>query len=270
MRTWLFVPGHDTRKLNKALQSEAEVVVIDWEDAVPEDRKAEARTTTHSTLASARPIPRCVVRINSAQLPSFQDDLVALAGLPVSGVLLPKASGPDEVTELARTVALPIIPIIESAMGAEAVFAIASAHPQVERLTFGALDFVADMGVAWTPLNELCRFAQARVTIASRAAGLEGAVDSVYPLLDDDEGLRRESAHARALGFVGKFLLHPAQIKTVREVFSPTADEVAQAEAIMEAYREANLRGETAVRLEGKFIDPPVVLWAQRILAMRG
>jgi citrate lyase subunit beta/citryl-CoA lyase len=92
----------------------------------------------------------------------------------------------------------------------------------------------------------------------------------VYPLLDDDDGLRRDALAARSLGFVGKLLLHPAQIAIVRDVFSPTPEELAQATEIMRAFQEARARGETVVRLEGRFIDPPVVRWAQHVLAMSG
>lgn len=270
MRTWLFVPGHDAHKGQKALRSAVDVVVFDWEDAVPEDRKQEARAITRSILARESASPRCIVRVNSRHDPCFADDIAALAELPVSAVLLPKAADPAQVTDLARSAEQPIIPLIESALGVEAAFAIAKAHPRVERLAFGSLDFLADIGVRWTPQDAASQYARARVSIAGRAAGLAGAIDTVYPLLYDDDGLRRDAAGARALGFVGKFLLHPAQIAIVREVFSPTPEELAQATEIMRAFQEARSRGETVVRMGGKFIDPPVVRWAEHVLAIDG
>jgi citrate lyase subunit beta/citryl-CoA lyase len=268
MRTWLFVPGHDAHKVQKALRSAAEVVIVDWEDAVPPERKHEARATTQSIITQESVSPRCVVRVNSRHDPVFADDIAMLVELPVAAVLLPKAANPADVIDIAGMVRLPIIPIIESALGVESAFAIAKAHPQVERLAFGSLDFLADMGVQWTPQDPASQYARLRIAIADRAAGLAGPIDTVYPQLNDDDGLRRDSAAARLRGFVGKFLLHPAQIGVVSDVFSPTADELRQATAIMTAFQEARSRGEAAVRLEGKFIDPPVVRWAEHLLSI--
>lgn len=269
MRTWLFVPGHDSRKLEKALASAADVVIVDWEDAVAEDRKPEARATTRALLTQVSTSRRCIVRVNNVQHPGFADDMAALGDLPISGVMLPKVGDPVEVIDLARQVALPIIPILESALGIELAFEIAKAHDRIERLSFGPLDFLADMGVQWTPDNAAYHYARTQVAIAGRAAGLEGAIDGVYPRLDDADGLRRDAAAARAVGYVGKMVIHPNQIPVVRAAFSPTEAEWVQATAIMRAFEEASRRGEAAVRLESTFIDPPVVRWAQQVLAMR-
>jgi citrate lyase subunit beta / citryl-CoA lyase len=268
MRTWLFVPGHDTHKVQKALHTAADVVIVDWEDAVPPERKREARAITRSILTQESPSPRCVIRINSRHDPAFADDIALLAKLPISAVLLPKAAGPDDVMDLAGAVRQPIIPLIESALGVESAFAIARAHPQVERLAFGSLDFLADLGVRWQPQDPASQYARARIAIASRAAGLAGPIDTVYPQLDDDDGLRRDAGTARALGFVGKFLIHPTQIGVVRDVFAPTPDEVRQATEIIQAFQQARSQGQAAVRVGGTFIDPPVVRWAEYIVSM--
>ncbi|HUP27730.1 MAG TPA: CoA ester lyase [Chloroflexia bacterium] len=268
MRTWLFVPGHDTHKIEKALASEADVVILDWEDAVPYERKQEARAATRAALADVRASPRCVVRVNNMHDPAFSDDLAALAQLHTSAVILPKVSDPAEVVRFAGHVTQPIIPLIESALGVELCFAIAKAHPQVERLGFGPLDLMADIGSQWTPDNEAYLYARIRVAFAGRAAGLQGAIDGVYPRLDDIDGLRLDAAGARRLGYAGKMLLHPSQIDPVREVFSPTEEELEQARQIIQAFRDAQARGEAVVRLNGRFIDPPVVLWARFMLGM--
>lgn len=268
MRTWLFVPGHDAHKVQKALSSSADVVIIDWEDAVPATRKAEARANTAALLAGSQGTPRRFMRINSVQSPYFAEDLAALAGLHIGGVMLPKVASPDEVGELANRVDLPILPLIETAIGVELAFQIAKSHARVERLGFGALDFMADLGVEWSAGNPAFRYGRTRVSIAGRAAGLPGAIDGVYPLLGDYDGLRLDSAEARSLGYVGKMLLHPAQIPIVRELFSPTGEEVKRAREVMAAFEEAQLRGESAVRLGDGFVDPPVVLWAQQVLAI--
>lgn len=268
MRTWLFVPGHDARKVQKALESTADAVIIDWEDAVPWERKAEARAVTCAVLGQVAPRLRCVVRVNSTHDPHFEDDVAALGELPIQAVMLPKVADSAEVISLARDVEQPIIPMVESALGIERAFAIAQAHAHIERLAFGALDFMADLGATWSLDNAAIQYARARIVVASRAAGLAGAIDGVYPQLGDDDGLRQDALAARALGFVGKTLLHPAQIPIAREVFGPTADERARAAAIIEAFREGNARGEAAIRMGNVFIDPPVVRWAEQVLAM--
>lgn len=268
MRTWLFVPGHDARKVQKALHSTADAVIIDWEDAVPFERKAEARAVTGSVLGQAAARMRCVVRVNGTHDPHFRDDVAALGELPIQAVMLPKVADPAEVINLARDVEQPIIPLIESALGIERAFAIAQAHAHIERLAFGALDFVADVGATWSLDNAAIQYARARIAIAGRAAGLAGAIDSVYPQLGDDDGLRQDALAARAVGFVGKTLIHPAQIAIAREVFGPTPDERARAAAIMQAFREGSARGEAAIRMGNVFIDPPVVRWAEQVLAM--
>ena len=267
MRTWLFVPGHDTRKVEKALRSAADVVILDWEDAVPEERKQEARRVTEAALRQAPAGPRPVVRVNNTQHPQFADDVALVATLPASAVLLPKVDDPAMVADLAGRIPQPVIPLIESALGVERVTAIARAHPRVERLSFGPLDFMADLGVLWTAQNEAYHYARLRIALAGRAAGLAGAIDGVYPELDNVEGLRQDALAARALGYAGKMLLHPAQIPVVQEIFSPTADERARAQAIMSAFAAARARGEAVVRLGGQFIDPPVVRWAEQVLA---
>lgn len=268
MPSWLFVPGHDAHKVQKALRSSAEVVIIDWEDAVPADRKADARATTQSLLSAVPLARRWMVRINAITSADFAADFTALTELSTAGVLLPKVDHPDDVRRLANNIDQPIIPLLESALGIELAFEIAKAHARIERLSFGPLDFLADIGGQWTHDNAAYHYARARVSIAGRAAGLAGAIDGVYPNLDDDDGLRRDAAGARAVGCVGKMVIHPRQIAIVHEVFSPTAAEVREAREIIQAFEEARLRGAAAIRIGGRFIDPPVVRWAQQVLAL--
>jgi citrate lyase beta subunit len=266
MRTWLFVPGHDRRKLEKALQSSAEVVVVDWEDAVPPERKHVARETMALVATGATP-PRIIIRINAVDSADFAADCAALTGSAATGVMLPKVAKPEDVQMLAAATHLHILPLLESAAGVEHAFAIAQSHPQIERLIFGPLDLLADLGVTWQPQNPVYHYAQSRLAFAGRAAGLAGPIDGVWPDLNDVAGLRRESAAARSLGYVGKLVIHPGQLAVVQEVFSPTAAELAEARAVVAAFQAARSRGESAVRLGNRLIDPPVVLWAERILA---
>jgi len=266
MRTWLFVPGNDDHKIQKALASPADVVIVDWEDGVPAHQKDTARAVSAALLA--QPLARrAIIRINSAQTSAYPADVAALAHLPIATVMLPKVEQPAEVVQLANSVGRAIIPLLESALGLERAAIIAGAHAQIERLAFGPLDFLADVGGQWSPEGEALHYARSRLVIASRVAGLPGPIDGVYPQLNDPDGLRRDALIGRRLGFAGKMLLHPAQIAIVRAVFAPTPAEIAQAEQILRAFEEAVAANRSVVSVDGRFVDPPVVRWAQQVLA---
>jgi len=272
VRAWLFVPGHEPRKLRKALTIGPDVIIADWEDAVPASEKHEARRITREILEGKPPKnpPRVVVRVNSPKLEAYLEDREALEGLPISGVLVPKVESSDEVRETAE-LGLPVIPMIESAAGLEGALGIAQAHPLVERLVFGSLDFLTDIKGRWTPSGEALVYARSRIVSVSRAACVKGPIDGVYPHLEDMDGLQKEARIARVLGFVGKTLIHPKQIEVVRKEFVPTPEEVREAKEILEAYRKAIALGQSALRLEsGRFVDPPVVTWAMQILKESG
>lgn len=269
MRTWLFVPGHESRKVQKALTSDADAVIIDWEDAVPAGQKEAARAATAEVLATVHSRPRLVIRVNSPRSGLCESDLTVLADLPAAAVMLPKVDDPADVRAVA-SLGLPIIPMIESAVGLERAYEIAACHPQVERLAFGSLDFLADIAARWTIEGEALLYARSRIVIAGRAAQRDGPIDGVYPRLHDLDGLRREAQLARSLGFAGKQLIHPEQIAVVEEVFSPTAEEIEQARAILKAYQEALAANRAATTAGTTFIDPPVVRRAEQVLRQAG
>jgi citrate lyase subunit beta/citryl-CoA lyase len=269
MKTWLFVPGNEPEKVRKALASAADVVIVDWEDAVASGHKEHAREVTRAALAQNHARGRVVLRINSYRSVEYADDIVALADLPISAIMLAKVSNPEEVQQLA-TLGRAIIPLIESAVGIENAYQIAKAHPLVERLVLGTMDLMADLGSQWEPDGPSFQYLRARVLVAGQAAGLAGSIDGVYPLLGDLDGLHREATTARKLGFVGKLVIHPRQIEVVRRVFSPTAEEIEDARQTIAAFGEAVAAGRSAIRIGERFIDPPMVLWAQNILRMAG
>ncbi len=262
MRAWLFVPGHDERKLKKALSSEADVVIVDWEDAVPEEKKPEARKTTAALLAASEPGPRVVLRVNHPESAFFEADLEALPLAHVSALVLPKVEAPGEL-ERARRAGLPLIAMIESARAVLSLSEIARARP--ERFVFGALDYLKDVGAR--PTREALLFARSLLVNESRAAGLEPPIGGVWPYLEDEAGLLEEARHERDLGFAGKTLLHPKQIEPVKRAFTPTEAEVREARAILAAWEAARAEGRAVAKLpDGRFLDPPVVAWAERIL----
>lgn len=267
MNVWLFVPGHDQRKIPKALSSDADAVIIDWEDAVPAGQKDVARIQTRAALATTSPTRRVIVRINQPRTPYAADDIAALTDLALGGVMLPKVeAAADLLIEDLLKLNLPLIPMIETARGVEYALEIARAHPLVERLVFGALDFVADIGGQWTPDGEAFLYAQSRVIIAARVAGLAETLGGVYPHVHDLEGLKREALKGRILGLRGKTIIHPAHIPIVREALRPTPEEIAEAKQIIQAFAEAVADNRAALMINGRFIDPPVVRWAEQIL----
>jgi citrate lyase subunit beta/citryl-CoA lyase len=239
LRTWLFVPGHEPDKMCKALASSADVVIIDWEDAVPPNQKQEAQMQTQEVFAQAMTPCRVAIRMNRLKSPWSGDDLLTLKNLTVAAIMVPKTEDPAEIFALAADV--PMIPLRESALDVEQAFAIARAHTLIERLV-----------------------------IAGRVAGLTGKIDGVYPRLSDVEGLRKESVLAYTLGCEGKQVLHPRQIEVVNEACQSTGEEITRARLVIRVAQEAATERCAAIQIEGIFIDPPVVRWAHQTLQAIG
>jgi citrate lyase subunit beta / citryl-CoA lyase len=269
MKTWLFVPGNETEKLQKALKSNADVVIVCWEDAVAPNQKDTARRVTRDVLTTIEPYPRVVLRVNSYPTDAYSRDIEALDALPISAVMLAKVSEPGEVLELGE-LGYPIIPLIESAMAIENAFQIAKAHPMVERLVLGTMDLMADLGAQWEPDGPSLHYLRSRILVAGQAAGLAGSIDGVYPLLNDLSGLHQEATTARKMGFAGKLLIHPRQIEVVHQVFSPTPDEIEEALNTIATFDESVAAGRSAIRIGERMVDPPMVIWAQNVLRLAG
>ena len=260
--TWLYVPGDRPPAVAKALAAGADVVVIDLEDAVAPDRKDYARTATAELLSE--PQLKVHVRVNALDSPWAADDLRALAPLPgVSGLRLPKVTSAEEVVAVAeKTDGLPLYALLETALGIERAFAVASAHPALHGIALGEADLRADLGVRDDAGLDWSR---SRVIVAARAAGLAPPPQSVHPDIRDLEGLAASCAHGRALGFLGRAAIHPRQLPVIESAFLPTDHELEQAETIV----KAAMREEGAQALpDGQFIDAAVVAAAQRTLAL--
>jgi len=260
--TWLYVPGDRPPVVAKALAAGADVVVIDLEDAVAPDRKDYARTATAELLSE--PQLKVHVRVNALDSPWAADDLRALAPLPgVSGLRLPKVTSAEEVVAVAeKTDGLPLYAVLETALGIERAFAVATAHPALHGIALGEADLRADLGVRD---DSGLDWSRSRVIVAARAAGLAPPPQSVHPDIRDLEGLAASCAHGRALGFLGRAAIHPRQLPVIESAFLPTDHELEQAETIV----KAAMREEGAQALpDGQFIDAAVVAAAQRTLAL--
>lgn len=257
-RSFLFVPADRRERFAKAEASGADMVILDLEDAVLPEGKATARTHLLTHLKPARG----VVRINSYGTEWFAEDLAVLHCAGLQALILPKA-------ELASIEALaphlpkgmPLLALIETAKGILEAPQIA-AHPAVQRLMFGSVDFANDVNaVEGAPVMEAAR---AALVLASAAAGLNGPVDGVSLDLSGGEGLEAEVRRRASEGFRGKLCIHPAQISSVHQGLAPSEAEVARARALLAAAQSAD---HGAIRFEGKLIDKPVLDRAKRLLA---
>lgn len=254
----LFVPGSRPERFKKALESGADAVIIDLEDAVAPGDKDSARATLAAWLDPRHPV---LVRINAADTPWFGADLVLLAKPGIVGVVLPKAERPEDLLAASRGAhGLPVLALIESALGFEHCRALARTA-NVERLIFGTIDFMADMNMRCSE-DELLPF-RTELVLASRLAGIAPPIDGVCTAIDDIELLENEGRRARRLGFGGKLCIHPRQVPVVNRCFTPSADEVAWAHSVIEADARS---GGAAATVEGKMVDRPVVIRAMSIL----
>jgi citrate lyase subunit beta/citryl-CoA lyase len=267
MRTWLFAPGHEPHKVEKALAGDADMVVLDWEDAVPAAEKAMARRVTLEALAGRKPpeLRHVAVRVNQPSGEHYAADRDALADLLLGAIMVPKVEEVAQAREVAE-LEVPLVLLLESARGVERAFDLARAHPWVRWLAFGPLDLLADIGGHWTPEGEETSYARQLVPIAARAARLHGALDGPWPQLRDLDGLRADTARGRRMGYAGRIVIHPAQVGVVRQVFAPSPDELAYARKVVEAARRATEEGRGAIAVDGRFVDPPVVRWAEGVV----
>lgn len=258
LNSLLFVPASRPERYAKALEAGADGVIIDLEDAVAPADKDSARASLAAWLDPAHPV---LVRINAADTPWFVADLELLARPGVRAVVLPKAEHADDIEVASRAGnGLPVLPLIESAFGFERRMALAHAE-HVERLVFGQIDFQADMNMRCSE-DELLPFRTALV-LASRLAGIAPPIDGVCTAIEDADLLDKESRRARRLGFGGKLCIHPKQVAVVNRAFTPSAEEVAWAQRVIEADARA---GGAVVAVDGKMVDKPVVLRAATIL----
>ena len=267
--TWLYVPGDRPDRFAKALASEADVVILDLEDAVAPASKETARANVRSFLAQPHPKP-VTVRINVLDSPWGVADCAALGDMPgLAGVRVPKVEGPADVH--AVRVALGSRPIslhclLESARGVEAAFAVASTDPHVASIGLGEADLKSDLGVSD---DDGLLWSRSRIIVAARAAGLPAPAMSVYPNIDDADGLAASCRRGRALGFVGRAAIHPRQLQVIAECFLPTDAEVSRARELLGALAHAGDEGHgVAVLPDGRFVDRAMVEGAERVLAL--
>lgn len=261
--TALFVPGNRPERFAKAAASGADVVIVDLEDAVAPQAKADARASLVRALRSGE--LAAVVRVNASSSDYFAQDLAALSALSgtsnLLGIMPAKVESAADLAPFighADLSAIALVPLIESALGLRDIDAIAAVSGVV-RLAFGAIDFAAD--IAAGDDDRFLDYARSRLVLASRAASLAAPLDSPCTAIDEVELVTTSARLARGFGFGGKLCIHPAQLAAVRAAFRPSSAEIAWAEKITSA-------GPGAVKINGHMVDPPVVARAERILQL--
>jgi citrate lyase subunit beta/citryl-CoA lyase len=266
---FLFVPGTRPERFAKALDSGADGVIIDLEDAVAEEDKKSARDAIRSAWPTfnAEQKKRLIIRSNSPGSQFYAADLILAQELDVACLLIPKSESLDQINGAAQI--LPntaIIPMIETAIGLDRINDIATAE-QVLRLALGNLDLQADLGMVCDSQESELQTARFQIVLASRLAQIAPPIDGVTPSTDDIERVTNDAERAKRMGFGGKLCIHPKQVPLVKAAFLPSAEEISWAFRVIEADK-ASKGG--AVKLDGRMIDHPVVLLAQRTLASSG
>ncbi|HSJ29576.1 MAG TPA: CoA ester lyase [Acidimicrobiia bacterium] len=268
-RSLLFAPAVRPDLLRKLPRAGADAVVIDCEDATPVTAKEEGRQQALAVGAELVAGGTSVfVRVNAVGTPWFADDIAHGLAAGVRGVVLPMVEETEQLDEAADALGgrdLEVVAGVETAAGLAAARALFD-HPIVSAGYFGAEDFIADMGGVRTHSNMEVMHARAEVALAGRLARVP-VLDQVVVEFGDSDRFRREAAEARALGFAGKLCIHPAQVQLAHAAFTPSAEEVEEATAIIAAYERAERDGRGVIVFAGRMIDGPLVSQARRVLA---
>ena len=287
IRSWMFVPGHRQKMIDKSLGlANIDAVMLDIEDGVAPDEKDTARKLIGASLEAvakqgAAKTPARYVRINAVGHQRMFADLSAVVRPGLEGLVLPKVDSPDQVKTVEEFLdreepdlkmqpgSVRLLVAIESPRGLFEARAIASSSPRVIGLIFGAEDFGKEMGLPLRREGEARDLLYARsALVCSAAAANVQSVDGVWPDINDTEGLKTFALQARRLGFTGMSAIHPSQIDAINTTFSPNAEEVEYCTKVVQAFDEARVRGEGSIAFGGQLIDLPIVERARRTLAL--
>ena len=277
LRSFLFVPGNRIDRIEKAIASSADAVIIDLEDAVTPSQKETVRDQVGTFLKTASR-KNLFVRVNGADTPFFDEDIEKVTETSVYGVVVPKAEKPEafqkvdrKLADLERKKSIPegqirLVLMIETALGLSRVREIGASTPRILGIAFGAGDLTLDLGAKLSKTGEELLFARSSLVLSCRLAGVT-PIDAPYIIdVKDAEGLKAEALRSRQLGFRGKFCIHPSQVESVNEIFSPTQEEIDRAKKIVDAFEQAKEKGIGAIALEGEFVDPPIYNKAKQLL----
>jgi len=273
-RSVLYMPGANTRALEKAKSLPADSLILDLEDAVAPDAKAQARENIRAALVTGFGHREAVVRINGLNTQWGLDDLKAFADTKADAILLPKVESASQIREVASLLkqfnpasTMKIWAMIETPLAIFKLPEIASSHPMLEALVLGTSDLVKDLHARHTPNRVESQTALSLSVLAARAHQL-CVLDGVHLSLDDEGGLRQSCIQGRDMGFDGKTLIHPSQIALANQIFGPSPEEIDEARQRITAYEAAISSGAGIAVLNGKLVEELHIQDAKRILAL--
>ena len=275
-RSLIFVPGNNSRFLEKAKLLEADIVCFDLEDSVPDKEKKQARKLIKNALKSHSEYYSSIfVRTNSPLSGKIPDDLKEIVQKGINGIVIPKINNVKELKKIEKNLQsleknrklkpIQIIPSIESAEGVVNTYQIASFSKQVSAVVFGVFDLLNDLGIDYTKDPEGARYSRAKIPVDAKAAGV-ASIDAIWQDLKDIKGLEKDCIAGKNLGFTGKSLIHPDQIAITHKIFYPTKSEIQWAEKVCKFYLESIKKGKGATTVEGKMIDEVHFKQAEEIL----
>lgn len=277
MRSMVFLPGNTPNLVINGEILAADGLILDLEDAVSPDEKDSARILVRNYLKSLQDRSKqIIVRINSTDTEYWKDDLLTVLPMKPDAIMATKVNGAAMVNEISDFMAeveqkyhMPVggvglITLLETAMGVEKAFEIATACGRVCAMLLGAEDLTADLQCKRTKESKEIFYARTRVVCAARAAGIE-VYDTPFTDVDDIEGLCEDIQVAKGLGFTGKAIISPRHIEYVNEYFSPSLEEIDYAKRVLQTIEEAKAQGKGVVSLDGKMIDAPIVIRATQV-----
>ena len=283
IRTALFVPGNRPDRVDKAIATAADRVIIDLEDAVAVSQKVETRALVRDKIIAHKD-RGVLVRINGLETDFFMGDIEAVVVKELGGIVLPKTENGHQVDKIHRLLVdfekkqglnaggITVILLTESALAIQNIFKILSAAIELNReflVALGAADYALDMGIEITKDGRELIYPRSRIAVACRAAGIAPPLDTPFMIdLKDIEALKDDAARAKQLGFQGKLCIHPNQIEPCHVIFTPTAEEISFARRVVDAFEAEESSGAAAIQVDGKFVDYPVVEQSRRILQL--
>lgn len=277
-RSMMFMPGNNPAMLQNAGIYGADTVIFDLEDAVAVSEKDAARHLVHNAIKYLKYPCEVAVRINHIQTPYGLEDLKVVLPAKPDLIRLPKAESARDIEEVDAIIteaeqtygfaagSIKMMAAIETAKGLMNAYQIATASPRMVALAIGGEDFIADLRTTRSKEGRELFVARSQLLLAARAAGVM-AIDSVFTDVNDEEGFVAETKLIKELGFDGKSVINPRQIRLVHQIFTPTEKEIEHAKRILAAYNEALAKGLGVVAVNGKMIDTPIVQRAERVLA---
>jgi len=275
-RSLIFVPGNNSRFLEKAKKLDADIVCFDLEDSVPDKEKKSARILIKTALKSRSDYNSSIfVRVNSPESGKIPEDLKEVIQKGIDGIVIPKVNNINELKKIEKILQpleksqklkpIKIIPSIESAEGVVNTYQITSYSKRIPAVVFGVFDLLNDLGIEYKKDSEGAKYSRAKIPIDAKAAGV-ASIDAIWQDLKDVKGLEKDCKIGKELGFTGKSLIHPDQISIVHKIFYPTKSEILWAEKVCKTYLDSIRKGKGATTVEGKMIDEVHFKQAEAIL----